>query len=99
MYAVGISALAAKRYDALWVALCAPVYSEQRILDQANPPAVLPVIGNLTEIVEQFKRLPDMDKKFVPRSEHIYKKLQPAIEDELSSEEVTTCSSTILRFF
>lgn len=83
MYAAGISALAARRYDALWVALCTPVYSEQRILDQAYPPAVLPVISNLTEIVAQFKLLPDMERKFVPRSEHIYKKLQPALEDEL----------------
>ncbi len=83
MYATGIAALAARRYDALWVALCAPVYCEQRISDQDYPPAVLPVIANLTEIVEQFKRLPDMEKKYVPRSEHIYKKLQPALEDEL----------------
>jgi hypothetical protein len=83
MYAAGISALAARRYDALSVALCAPVYSEQRILNQANPPVVLPVISNLTEIVEQFKLLPDMERKYVPRSEHIYKKLQPALEDQL----------------
>jgi hypothetical protein len=83
MYAAGISALAAKRYDALWVALCAPVYSEQRISGQTQPLAVLPVIYNLTEIVEHFKRLPDMEKKYVPRSEHIYKKLQPALEDQL----------------
>jgi hypothetical protein len=83
MYAAGISALAAKRYDALWIALCAPVYSEQPISDQTQPPAVLPVIYNLTEIVEVFKRLPDMEKKYVPRSEHIYKKLQSALEDQL----------------
>lgn len=63
MYAAGVSALAAKRYDVLWVALCAPVYSEQRISGEAHPPAVVPVIYNLTEIVEHFKRLPDMEKK------------------------------------
>jgi hypothetical protein len=83
MYAAGISALAAKRYDALRVALCAPVYSEQRFSNQSYPPAILPVIYNLTEIVEQFKRLPDMERKYVPRSEHIYKKLQPSLEDQL----------------
>jgi len=83
MYAAGISALAARRFDMLKVALLAPVYSEQRLSGRSDPPVVLAVVGNLTEIVEQFKRLPDMEKKYVPRSEHIYRKVQPLLEDEL----------------
>ena len=46
-------------------------------------PVVLPVILELTDIVEDFKRLPDMERKYVPRSEHLYKKLQPVLEDQL----------------
>jgi hypothetical protein len=83
MYSAGISALAAKRYDALSIVLFAPVYSEQRILDQTHPPAILAAIYNLMEIIEQFKRLPSLEKAYVPRSEHLYKKLQPALEDQL----------------
>jgi len=83
MYATGISALAAKRYDVLRVALFSPVYSEQRILGQAHPPALLATIYNLTEILDQFKRLPGIERAYVPLSEHLYKKLQPALEDQL----------------
>jgi hypothetical protein len=83
MYAAGISALAARRYDKLKVALLAPVYSEMQLSGRSDPPVVLAVVANLTEIVEQFKRLPDMERRYVPRSEHIHKKVQPFLEDEL----------------
>jgi hypothetical protein len=83
MHAAGISALDAGRFDMLKAALLAPVYSEQQLSGRSDPPAVLAVVGYLTEIVEQFKRLPDMERKYVPRSEHIYMKLQPLLEDEL----------------
>jgi hypothetical protein len=82
MYATGISALAAKRYDALRVALFAPVYSEPRILNQNFPPVVLATISSLTDIVDQFKHLPGLERTFVPRSEHLYKKMQPPLEDQ-----------------
>ncbi|WP_157793712.1 MULTISPECIES: caspase family protein [Bradyrhizobium] len=83
MYAAGISALAARRYDTLKVALFAPVYSEMKLSGRSDPPLVLAVVANLTEIAEDFKRLPDMERRYVPRSEHIYKKVQPFLEDEL----------------
>lgn len=44
---------------------------------------VLAVITNLTDIVDTFKVLPDMNRKYVPRSEHIFKRLQPVLEDQL----------------
>jgi Caspase domain len=83
MYAAGISALAANRFDALRAALLTPVYTPRPLLDQDMSPVVLPVILELTDIVEDFKRLPDMERKYVPRSEHLYKKLQPVLEDQL----------------
>ncbi|MGO4512475.1 caspase domain-containing protein [Bradyrhizobium sp. 2TAF36] len=83
IYAAGMSALAAKRFDVLLAALNATVYSEERISGEAMVPVIFPTVDSLTEIIDDFKRLPGMEKKFVPRSEHIYKKLQPPLEDEL----------------
>ncbi|EKS36170.1 hypothetical protein HMPREF9695_02588 [Afipia broomeae ATCC 49717] len=83
MYAGGISALSANRSAALKTSLFAPVYSEQPILDQTNPPAVLAAVSYMTEVVEQFKRLPGHERMYVPRSEHLYKRLQPILEDQL----------------
>jgi hypothetical protein len=83
MYAAGISALAANRFDSLRAALLTPVYTPQRLLNQDNAPVVLAAVAELTSIVENFKQLPDMERKYVPRSEHLYKKLQPVLEDQL----------------
>jgi hypothetical protein len=83
MYAAGISALAGSRFDTLRAALLTGVYTPRPLLNLDRSPVVLPTIAELTEIVEQFKRLPDMGTKYVPRSEHIYKRLQPVIEDQL----------------
>ena len=47
------------------------------------PPVVVPVIDELTEIVDSFKMLPDMEQKYVARSEHIFRRLQPVLEDQL----------------
>jgi hypothetical protein len=80
MYAAGLSALAAGRYDILRIALLTPVHDEFR---RDPVPVVEVTIEKLTEIVVQFKRLPDMQQKYVPRSEHIFKKLQPILEDQL----------------
>ena len=46
-------------------------------------PVISPTVSALSEISEQFRLLPEMAKKYVPRSEHIFKKLQPVLEDQL----------------
>jgi len=83
MYAAGISALAANRFDTLRVALLAPAFPGESRASEGALPIVRPTIEALTDIVGAFKMLPDMERKYVPRSEHIYKKLQPVLEDEL----------------
>lgn len=83
MYAGGISALSARRSEALKTVIFSPVYSERQISNQTNPPAVLAVVGYMTEVVEQFKRLPGHERMYVARSEHLYKRLQPLLEDQL----------------
>ena len=80
MYSAGISGLAAGRYDTLRAALLTPVHPGSA---RALSPVVSPTVISLTEIVEHFKLLPDMERKYVPRSEHIFKKLQPVLEDQL----------------
>ena len=82
MYGAGIAALVGRNYQSLRSALLASVYTRIALQTQEKSPVVLPTILELTEIVEQFKTLPDMDRKYVPRSEHLYKRLQPILEDE-----------------
>jgi hypothetical protein len=83
MYAAGISALHGGRYHALRAALLTPVYSEGSRSGQRASPVILPAIDDITRIVDAFKMLPDMERKYVPRSEYIFKKLQPVLEDQL----------------
>jgi len=83
MYAAGIAALASRNYLSLRSALLLPVYTRIPLREQDKSPVVLPTIAELTEIVDQFKKLPGMEKKYVPRSEHLYKRLQPILEDQL----------------
>lgn len=83
MYAAGISALAAGRFDTLRAALLTPVYPGATRASGGFQPVVLPTIYELTDSAEVFKMLPDMERKYVPRSEHLFKKLQPVLEDQL----------------
>ena len=80
MYAAGISALAAGRFDTLRPALLTPVYAGS---GRGTLPIVVAVMNEIIDIEDQFKRLPDMKQKYVPRSEHIYKRIQPILEDQL----------------
>ena len=82
IYSAGISALNTSNYEALCFVLKAPVevefgYNGKRV------PLVLPVAQNLSEINDSFKKLPGHDRHYVPRSEHLFKVLQPVLEDIL----------------
>ncbi len=57
MYAGGISALAARNYDALRTVLLTRVDTGRTWEGEERPPLVLPVVSELTEIVNEFKRL------------------------------------------
>jgi hypothetical protein len=82
MYAGGIAALAAGRYDMLRVCLTTPViWSRSR--NETALPILLPVVAAITENYSGFKALPGMDRKYVPRSEHQLVALQPIVEDQL----------------
>lgn len=81
MYYAGISALAARKHSAVKAALLAPASVPNR--RQMQEPILLPVIDKLTEIYDSFKLLPEMERKYVPRSEHILRRVQPLLEDLL----------------
>ena len=82
MYAAGIGALAANRYDMLHAALLTPVRWSR--LQRSEPfPIVVPIAMEVTDIFNNFKQLPGLENKYLPRSEHMLTALQPIIEDEL----------------
>lgn len=67
MYAAGIAALAANRFDMLYVALLTPVRWSRSQRDDLRP-IVLPVTGEVTEVFNNFKQIPGLENKYVPRS-------------------------------
>jgi hypothetical protein len=83
MYAGGIAALSARRYDALHVILAAPVRANQAISGASERAVVLPVLTAITEIADAFKLLPGHDRDHVPRSEHLFARLRPVLDDAL----------------
>ena len=82
MYAAGVAALSANNYDALVSILTTPVHAAPHRRSQLQPLTVA-VVAELTEIVDQFKRLPGHDRNYVPRSEHLRTRQQPLLEDFL----------------
>jgi hypothetical protein len=83
MYSAGISALASRRFDALRVVLTSRVQANSSRSDKDREPLVVPAIDSLDEILNAFKSLPGHERNFVPRSEHLFKVLQPELEDLL----------------
>ncbi|UNC15905.1 caspase family protein [Acidiphilium multivorum] len=82
MYAGGVAALAAGRYDMLHICLTTQVrWGALRSAPAA--PILLPIINEITSIFNGFKALPGLEQKYVPRSEHQLRTLQPIVEDQL----------------
>jgi len=80
MYSAGISALSAKNYEALKIILETKVKLDS--IDQTVP-ITIPVGRKLQKIDESFKWLPGHERHYVPKSEHLFKTLQPTLEDLL----------------
>lgn len=81
MYSSGVAALSAQNYRALKVIMTTTVrYSST---EREPSPIVVPVTNNLTDINDAFKWIPGQDKKYVPRSEHLFEILKPTLEDLL----------------
>ena len=82
MYSAGVAALSADNYTTLARILTTPVHAEPHDGSELQP-LVVPVIRQLTEIVDVFKRLPGHERHYVARSEHLRTQQQPLIEDLL----------------
>ena len=82
-YCGGIGALANKEYENLATILTTRV-RDRRTGDGARP-VILPMIEGIMESGrgEAFKLLPGHEKHLVPRSEYLFKLLQPVLEDTL----------------
>lgn len=81
MYSAGIAALATRKYDVLRIIFQTPVQIDST--SGKSYPLVIPVGANMSDLHDLFKWLPGQERKYVPRSEHLFKTLQPILEDIL----------------
>ena len=82
-YSAGIAALAAEQYDNLRAIFNAPITSRRSNSDYSE---LAPAIGDEILDIERsdaFKQLPGHEKYYVPRSEYLFKLLQPELDDDL----------------
>jgi hypothetical protein len=82
MYGAGIAALAGRNYASLRSALLVPVYARLAMQSEQKSPVVLPTVSELTEIVGQFNVLPGLDRRYTPRSDYLYERLRPLMEEQ-----------------
>lgn len=82
LYAAGIAALAARKYAVFERLLHAPVASERRSVDEYEM-LIVRVVDGANGLTEFFKTLPGHERHHVPRSEYLFKALQPVLEDLL----------------
>jgi len=79
-YSAGISALSSNRYDSIVSWLYAPVVSN---LNSSRDKMIIPMVSAMTDALELFKLIPGYERNYTPRSDHLFKVLQPILEDEL----------------
>jgi hypothetical protein len=82
VYSAGIAALAARRFDIIASLFHVTVTSQTPYGEKARP-LVITVGYRASELNEYFKLLPGHERHFVPRSEYLFKALQPTLEDLL----------------
>lgn len=80
-YVAGISAMAAARYDNLSGVMTTPVDCELGSRENRN--IIVPLSDAMAELHNTFKIFPGHEKNLVPRSEYLFKLLQPQLEEIL----------------
>jgi hypothetical protein len=83
MYTGGIAAISAGNYMSLSTLLTTKV--RDRATGREPQEAVVPTVEGILDVdrAELFKSLPGYERNYVPRSEYLFKTLQPEIEDLL----------------
>jgi hypothetical protein len=83
IYAGGMAALSARRYEALHVLLATPVRANQAIASSEERPVTVVALKGISDIEDDFKRLPGHEKDRYPRSEYLHTILRPFLDDAL----------------
>jgi hypothetical protein len=83
MYVSGIAALAADNYENLAAVLTTRIGT--RFSGEVTQPVILPTVEGILDVerADMFKKLPGYERYYVPRSEYLFKALQPVIDDTL----------------
>jgi hypothetical protein len=81
LYATGVAATAARRYENLRLILHAPVTHPDA--SRGRLPLVRAVVRGLREAGGQFKLLPGLEKRYTPLNDHVSALLQPVLDDLL----------------
>jgi hypothetical protein len=83
IYAGGITALSARRYEALHALFATPVRANQAVAGSGEKPVILSAVSAIRDIEEAFKLLPGHERHRYPRSEHLHATLRPILEGAL----------------
>jgi len=81
LYAGGVAAVAAGRYDNLRVLMQAIVSDPERSRGEVT--LIRGISDAMSDIVDPFKALPGQERHYTPRSEYLFKLLQPTLDDLL----------------
>jgi len=81
LYSSGISAVSTNNYEALAAILTAKVQSPRNTYETID--VTIPIGNAAADLHDVFKRLPGHEKQYVPRSEYLFKLLQPGLDDLL----------------
>jgi len=81
MYSAGVAALSAGKYDAIKIILTTPVKTSS--VEERRLPIIAVVASNLSNIHDAFKWISGQEKKYVPRSEHLFQTLELILEELL----------------
>lgn len=81
MYSAGITAISAHNYKALRIVLETPITTLANVDEGFSLNTI--TVRKLSELNTSFKCLPGHERQYVPRSEYLFKQLQPLIEDLL----------------
>jgi hypothetical protein len=75
----GIASVAASRYENLKILFTTPITVPENPSEELT--SILAVVRSLDDLNEAFKSLPDHARQYVPRSEYLFKLLQPTLDD------------------
>ncbi len=85
MYSAGIAALSVDNYDTLAAIHTTRVDASMRRGDRSSVELILPVVDGMLDVAQTnaWKCTEEYKQKYTPESEHLFKALQPALEDVL----------------